>query len=184
VRYATETPLADSSAICILFLAIRDWRPHSGPVASPHEALPLESRAGNAVARPLRDSFQLPARDASVAEARQLVLDRLHFWGVAEESCQDAELLVSELFTNAVRHTDSEQVGCELWMVGVRLRLEVTDEGGRRLLPRPRESGTEGEGGRGLLLVSVLADDWGVRPDEHDEGHAVWAELPCMRTGT
>jgi anti-sigma regulatory factor (Ser/Thr protein kinase) len=151
-------------------------------VASLHEALPLENRAGNAVARPLRDAFHLPARETSVAEARRMVLDRLRIWGVAEDSCGDAELLVSELFTNAVRHTDSEKVGCELWMIGVRLRLEVTDEGGRRLLPRPRQADEDGEGGRGLLLVSVLADEWGVRPDEHDQGHAVWAELPCVRT--
>jgi serine/threonine-protein kinase RsbW len=173
----------DSSAICSLFLAIRDSRPHSGPVASPHEALPLQDRVGNTVTRPLRDAFHLPARDTSVAEARRLVQERLRSWGVAEESCGDAELLVSELFTNAVRHTDSDKVGCELWMIGVRLRLEVTDEGGsRHLLPSPRRPDSEGEGGRGLLLVSVLADEWGFRPDERDQGHAVWAELPCVRT--
>ncbi|EST37023.1 hypothetical protein N566_15235 [Streptomycetaceae bacterium MP113-05] len=108
----------------------------------------------------------------------------LHAWGVAAESCDDVELLVSELFTNAVRHTDSEKVGCELWMIGVRLRLEVTDEGGGRhpLLPSPRSADADAEGGRGLLLVSVLADDWGVRPDDRDRGNSVWAELPCVRT--
>lgn len=142
----------------------------------------MENRAGNALARPLRDAFHLPARETSVSEARRIVLERLRSWGVAQESREDAELLVSELFTNAVRHTDSEKVGCELWMIGVRLRLEVTDEGGGPLMPRPRQPGTEGEGGRGLLLVSVLADEWGVRPDAYERGHAVWAELPCVRT--
>lgn len=105
----------------------------------------------------------------------------LRSWGVAEESRSDAELLVSELFTNAVRHTDSEKVGCRLWMIGVRLRLEVIDEGGRHMLPSPRQADMDGEGGRGLLLVSVLADEWGFRPAEHDSGHTVWAELPCVR---
>ncbi|MCF6525133.1 ATP-binding protein [Streptomyces sp. JJ36] len=151
-------------------------------MASPHEALSVDHRAGPALARPLRDAFHLPAVDTSVAEARHRVLDRLRAWGVAEQSCEDAELLVSELFTNAVRHTDSEKVGCELWMIGVRLRLEVTDEGGNRgLLPRTRSADADGEGGRGLLLVSVLADEWGIRPDDRDQGHAVWAELPCAR---
>lgn len=151
-------------------------------MASPHEALSLEHRAGH-TARPLRDAFRLPALDTSVAEARRRVLDRLRAWGVAEESCGDAQLLVSELFTNAVRHTDSEKVSCELWMIGVRLRLEVTDEGGDgRLLPRARSADADGESGRGLLLVSVLADEWGIRPDERERGHAVWAELPCVRT--
>ncbi|OEU96655.1 hypothetical protein AN216_19340 [Streptomyces oceani] len=127
----------------------------------------------------------MPALDASVSEARRLVLERLREWGVAADSRDNAQLLVSELFTNAVRHTDSEKVSCELWVIGVRLRLEVTDEGGGEPLQRPCGANavdTEGENGRGLLLVSVLADEWGIRPDEHAQGHAVWAELPCDRT--
>ncbi|RLL69894.1 ATP-binding protein [Streptomyces sp. Z26] len=153
-------------------------------MASPHEALPLENRTGSTAVRPLRDAFHLPALDTSVAEARRRVLERLREWGVTEDSCGDAELLVSELFTNAVRHTDSEKVSCELWVIGVRLRLEVTDEGGGRPLgPQPKpDVDTDGESGRGLLLVSVLADEWGIRPDDRAHGHAVWAELPCVRT--
>jgi serine/threonine-protein kinase RsbW len=120
-----------------------------------------------------------------VSEARHRVLERLRSWGVAEESCEDAQLLVSELFTNAVRHTDSEKVSCELWVIGVRLRLEVTDEGGGgrpAAAPADGVPDADGESGRGLLLVSVLADEWGIRPEESDTGHAVWAELPCVRT--
>lgn len=154
--------------------------------ALPQESLPREHRVGSTVTRPLRDAFHLPARDTSVAEARRRVLDRLREWGVGEDSCGNAQLLVSELFTNAVRHTDSEKVSCELWVIGVRLRLEVTDEGGGRpLRPYTRTVETvdaDGESGRGLLLVSVLADEWGVRPDDRAQGHAVWAELPCVRT--
>ncbi|MGK4904090.1 ATP-binding protein [Streptomyces albus] len=163
-------------------------------MAAPHDALPLEHRpAGAPTARPLRDAFHLPARDTSVAVARARVLERLREWYVDEESSADAQLLMSELFTNAVRHTDSEKVSCELWVIGVRLRLEVTDEGGSGPLMRPRiplgagPGDDEGENGRGLLLVSVLADDWGIRkaqPGDPDAtaGHAVWAELECQRT--
>jgi anti-sigma regulatory factor (Ser/Thr protein kinase) len=136
--------------------------------------------------RPLRDAFRLPALDTSVARARRRVLDRLNEWRVDQQACDDAQLLVSELFTNAVRHTASEKVGCELWLVGLRLCLEVTDQGGggpRLLQPHPGDPvDADGESGRGLLLVSVLADDWGIRRSLDGGpggGHAVWAELSC-----
>jgi anti-sigma regulatory factor (Ser/Thr protein kinase) len=142
-------------------------------------------------ARPLRDAFRLPALDTSVAQARRRVLDRLHDWHVDEETCDDAQLLVSELFTNAVRHTASQKVSCELWLVGRRLCLEVTDQGGGPHPKEPRANkvvDADGESGRGLLLVSVLADDWGIRPGTlcsgPSRGHAVWAELTCSRCTT
>jgi serine/threonine-protein kinase RsbW len=142
-------------------------------------------------ARPLRDAFRLPALDTSVARARRRVLDRLNEWCVDQEACDDAQLLVSELFTNAVRHTASEKVSCELWLVGPRLCLEVTDQGGGPHPMAPRPGGpvdADGESGRGLLLVSVLADDWGIRPGSFDggprRGHAVWAEMTCSRNAT
>lgn len=115
------------------------------------------------------------------------MLDRLREWHIASESCDDAQLLVSELFTNAVRHTASEKVSCMLWLSGLRLRLEVADQGGGAQPVRPPDDDafdTDGESGRGLLLVSALADSWGVRPEGggHDNGgHAVWAEMPCTR---
>ncbi|UNZ16215.1 ATP-binding protein [Streptomyces sp. 891-h] len=163
-------------------------------MAAPHDALPLEHRpAGAPATRPLRDAFHLPARDTSVALARARVLERLREWYVDDESNADAQLLMSELFTNAVRHTDSEKVSCELWVIGVRLRLEVADEGGGASVmrvedaDRGRVADDERENGRGLLLVSVLADDWGIRKartsgSEGTTGHAVWAELECHRT--
>lgn len=92
---------------------------------------------------------------------------------------------MSELFTNAVRHTASEKVSCELWLIGLRLCLEVTDQGGSShpLQPSPGDpADADGESGRGLLLVSVLAADWGIRRNLDggpNSGHAVWAELTC-----
>lgn len=161
-------------------------QPHSGAVASPHDALWLEDRPAALSAHPLRDAFRLPALDASVTRARRRVLDRLREWCVDEEACDDAQLLLSELFTNAVRHTASEKVSCELWLIGLRLHLEVTDQGGGRhpLAPRQGEPlDMDAESGRGLLLVSVLADEWGIRPGSFTRGprrgHAVWVELTC-----
>ncbi|WP_079100425.1 ATP-binding protein [Streptomyces sp. WMMB 322] len=157
-------------------------------MASPHDALSLEDRPSAVSVRPLRDAFRLPALNSSVGWARRRVLDRLHEWRVDQQACEDAQLLVSELFTNAVRHTASDKVSCELWLVGLRLCLEVTDQGGGPdpLRPPPGDpSDADGESGRGLLLVSVLADDWGIRRSLDggpDSGHAVWAELTCSLT--
>ncbi|GAA3629765.1 ATP-binding protein [Streptomyces chitinivorans] len=141
---------------------------------------PLE-RTGGSVERALRDAFHLPAIGASVAEARRRVLARLTEWDIGTVVRDDAQLVVSELFTNAVRHTDSERVDCELRVTGARLRLAVTDQGagsaGRVSGAASKAGDAEGENGRGLLLVSALAEAWGVRPGAGGRGHTVWAEL-------
>ncbi|WP_256462773.1 ATP-binding protein [Streptomyces sp. ICN903] len=132
----------------------------------------------------MRDAFRLPATGTSVAEARRRVLARLTEWDFGTVIRDDAQLVVSELFTNAVRHTDSEKVDCELRVTGVRLRLAVTDQGfgparhtGGPAGLCPETGRAEGENGRGLLLVSALAEAWGVRPGAGGRGHTVWAEL-------
>ncbi|WP_449065548.1 ATP-binding protein [Planomonospora algeriensis] len=115
---------------------------------------------------------------ASVREARRFVTAFLNGWPVVEA----AELIVSELATNAVRHSASGRFGGRFLVtihVGRdRLWLAVLDEGG----PRTPEvlDGQEDEGGRGLLLVSTLADSWGVDGDE--QGRTVWALLSTEPT--
>lgn len=148
-----------------------------GAVASSPDALPLERSYGSTLARAFRDAFHLSAVSTSVAEARRRVLHRLREWNIDPSARDNAQLVVSELFTNAVRHTDSEKIGCELRLVGTRLRVEVTDQGRGPTSPRPRSSDTDGETGRGLLLVSVLSEDWGIRISSDGVGHVVWAEL-------
>ncbi|MER0244080.1 ATP-binding protein [Streptomyces sp. HSW2009] len=135
-------------------------------------------RPGGAVAQRLQDAFHLPALSTSVAEARKRVLARLAEWGAHDELRDDAQLVVSELFTNAVRHTSSERVRCELRVFTDRLRVEVADQGCEQATLRPCESSWEQEGGRGLMLVEALADSWGVRPREGGQGRVVWAYLP------
>lgn len=154
---------------------------HSGGVASSPDALPLERSHGGSLSRPHRDAFQLTAVRTSVAEARRLVLARLREWGIDAPARDDAQLVVSELFTNAVRHTDSEKIGCALRMIGSRLRVEVIDQGRGPTVPLPRHAGVDGESGRGLLLVTALAEDWGVRTNPDGPGHSVWAELRAVQ---
>ncbi|SFK85696.1 Anti-sigma regulatory factor (Ser/Thr protein kinase) [Streptomyces pini] len=134
---------------------------------------------------PRGTEFALPARAESVARARRLVRGLLAGWGADEESRDTAVLVVSELFTNAVVHTGSGSVVCELRQEkgaaaeeGTPLRLEVR---GRRPGPsagptsRTRPPGEEH--GRGLLLVGAVSDAWGIR-EVHGCGWSVWARLP------
>ncbi|MFC0598635.1 ATP-binding protein [Streptomyces palmae] len=113
----------------------------------------------------------------SVAEARRLVLTRLRDWEFDQEVRDNAELVVSELFTNAVRHTSSDEVRCELRVYGGRLRLEVADQGCARTEPRARLVSADQEGGRGLMLVEALSTSWGVRTHPSGRGRVVWAYL-------
>ncbi|RBM16659.1 ATP-binding protein [Streptomyces sp. PT12] len=125
--------------------------------------------------------FRLPAVDTSAAEARRLTRRQLRQWRAPVEACDNAQLVISELVTNALRHTESESVGCELRILGPLLRVAVASDG---MGPRhaPRQAGEDEEGGRGLLLVCALATVWGVRPREAEPGHVVWADLPLDGT--
>jgi len=145
-------------------------------VAPSPDALRLDRRDG--VGDPgRRDVFRLPALSASVADARGRIRARLFEWGTDPEVLDDASLVVTELFTNAIRHTDSEKITCVLQDWGAVLRLEVTDQGRGTGVPVPCTADADEEGGRGLLLVSVLSLAWGSDPADGGTGRVVWAEL-------
>jgi anti-sigma regulatory factor (Ser/Thr protein kinase) len=108
----------------------------------------------------------------AVPEARRALRRLLRQWGRPGRS-DVAELLTSELVTNALVHTDHDAVLTAV--VGPRgLRVEVRDFVAVRPRPCPANTG-DGTHGRGLLLVQSLADAWGVRA--HGVGKAVWFEL-------
>ncbi|MFH8976658.1 ATP-binding protein [Streptomyces sp. NPDC017890] len=116
---------------------------------------------------------RLAQRDLrAVPEARRALRDMLRHWGRPGRS-EIAELLTSELVTNALVHTDDDAVLTAT--VGPDgLRVEVRDFVGG--LPRPRAPEPEERtNGRGLVLVQSLADAWGVRP--HGVGKSVWFRL-------
>ena len=123
------------------------------------------------------DAFRLTAQGAAVAEARRRVQARLWEWGVDDELSDDAGLIVSELFTNALRYGDSEKIACAVRIFEGVVRIEVTDAGSGLTVPQPRVAGLDEECGRGLLLVSVLSTAWGVLAGEDGRGRVVWAEL-------
>ncbi|GGL84085.1 ATPase [Streptomyces fumigatiscleroticus] len=128
-----------------------------------------------------RFRFELAAHPGSPAQARRLARARLSGWSVCEDTCDTAALVITELVTNAIMHTASRHIVCELLDGADLVRIAVRDEGcapGGPHPPAPQRA--EEEHGRGLLLVDALCHAWGAQ--EHGPGLLVWAELP-RRTG-
>ncbi|MEW2396225.1 ATP-binding protein [Streptomyces sp. NPDC046862] len=108
----------------------------------------------------------------AVPETRRELREFLRHWGRPGRS-EIAELLTSELVTNALIHTDRDAVLTAV-VSPHELRVEVRDFVGRRPNLQMPDTG-DGTHGRGLVLVQSLADAWGVRA--HGVGKAVWFEL-------
>jgi anti-sigma regulatory factor (Ser/Thr protein kinase) len=107
----------------------------------------------------------------SVGRARTAVLEALPQLDSAR--LDTVRLLISELVTNALRHSDcGEPVELHASWNSC-LRVEVVDHG-EGFTPAPRTRPLEEPGGYGLLLVGSLADRWGV---ETDDCTTVWFEL-------
>ncbi|MFP8961258.1 ATP-binding protein [Streptomyces nanhaiensis] len=131
------------------------------------------------MAAPHHVTFRLSRRRSSVPRARALLGAVLGEWGVGQDVLETAELVLSELVTNAVRVRvpNDRQVGVRIAHSrsdGL-LRLEVSDAGNG--WPRLRKPDADETGGRGLLLVESLAHRWGVRRRACGIGKTVWAEL-------
>jgi hypothetical protein len=123
-----------------------------------------------------RFRFELAAHPGSPAQARRLTRARLNGWSVCEDTCDTAALVVSELVTNAIVHTASEHIVCELNDGAERVRIAVRDEGCAPGEPHPMAARPDDEHGRGLLLVDALCEAWGAH--EQGPGLVVWADLP------
>ncbi|MGW8485832.1 ATP-binding protein [Streptomyces sp. NPDC055886] len=97
--------------------------------------------------------------------ARYLAGERLDTWGIPYGSdAHDAlTLIVAELSANAVSHglVPGRDFRLRVSAEGVTVRVEVTDTRGERLPAFTEPSAADQEGGRGLLLVAALADNWG-----------------------
>jgi anti-sigma regulatory factor (Ser/Thr protein kinase) len=102
---------------------------------------------------------------------------QLRSGGVSESVIDDAVLILSELLSNACKHGrplgDAPAGDGDVraaWRVDGRGRLivEVTDGGGPTR-PAPATPSVTAHGGRGLNIITALADDWGVRDDIHGE---------------
>jgi serine phosphatase RsbU (regulator of sigma subunit)/anti-sigma regulatory factor (Ser/Thr protein kinase) len=116
-------------------------------------------------------SWTLPSELTSARRARGLIKRPLKKWGLSDLQ-PVAELLVSELVTNAVRYAQGK-VGLRLILEGG-LVCEVLDDSAA--LPRLRHPDEDDERGRGLQVVSQVAQRWGARRSL--TGKVVWCELP------
>ncbi|MGI4894626.1 MAG: ATP-binding protein [Janthinobacterium lividum] len=111
----------------------------------------------------------LPDHEHSARQARTFLREAicsLHHARVVDE----AQLLVSELVTNAVRHGGPPvrvRVDCD---GSAGMQVSVTD--GNPHPPVRRDAAPDAEGGRGVALVDIVSDRWGV--DHVENGKTVW----------
>ncbi|MGW0816592.1 SpoIIE family protein phosphatase [Streptomyces viridiviolaceus] len=116
-------------------------------------------------------SWHVPSDPAEVAAARAHVREKLQEWGL-DDAAFVAELVVSELVTNAIRYGSPPVRLRLLREVDRTLICEVSDGG--HTSPHLRRAGNEDEGGRGLFLVAQLTRMWGTRYGR--QGKTIWAE--------
>ena len=117
----------------------------------------------------------LPAIGKAVAQARAAV-DRLDLLDAHPDARFATRLLVSELFTNAVKYgrPGDSRVRLSLELSDTHVRAEVGDHGPGFTEERVSMPGEDAESGRGLAFLDAIADRWGV---VHDGENCVWFEL-------
>ncbi|GGO25642.1 hypothetical protein GCM10010116_51450 [Microbispora rosea subsp. aerata] len=119
---------------------------------------------------------EFPGTGRSVSAAREWARGLLA-GQVAAPVLDDVLLLLSEVVTNAVAHTDSGRATdgrVVVWMVRTptAVHVEVVDGGSATSAPVMRVPDAADDGGRGLWLVDLLAAAWGAHQD--DAGGSVW----------
>ncbi|MFF1293613.1 MULTISPECIES: SpoIIE family protein phosphatase [unclassified Streptomyces] len=110
----------------------------------------------------------------ALAEARHMIRAAVRGWG-ARDRADEIELVADELVTNALMHTEGSAIVTLRVLAGSDRRLRVEVEDSSSALPRRREAGESGVSGRGLLLVDLLTDVWGV--EARGGGKCVWCEF-------
>lgn len=148
---------------------------------------------------PTSSSMAVPHGPAGVGQARHRMREQLRSHGVSDSVVDDAVLILSELLSNACRHgrplgrhTDVGDGDVRAaWRVDRTggLTVEVTDGGGPTR-PVPATPSVTAHGGRGLNIISALAEEWGVRDNSSGEvtvwvlvheGHGDADERPASR---
>lgn len=126
---------------------------------------------------PTSSSMAVPHGPAGVGRARHRMREQLRDRGMSDAVVDDAVLILSELLSNACRHgrpLGRAEIGDgdvrAAWEVDEagRLTVEVTDGGGPTR-PAPATPSVTARGGRGLNIISSLAQDWGVRDSSSGE---------------
>ncbi|MEJ8648145.1 ATP-binding protein [Streptomyces sp. MS1.AVA.3] len=122
--------------------------------------------------------FRLPALKRAVPVCRNLVRAWLDGQGIHDDDTRYPVLLVlSELFSNAIKYSAGRHVTCRIWKSESLLHIEVHDRGGTASVPLMRRPSQAQEHGRGLELVAESSSRWG-RRIEADDSCTVWAAIP------
>ncbi|MFI9205726.1 SpoIIE family protein phosphatase [Streptomyces sp. NPDC053048] len=162
----TTGPLIDRREDDIALLLLRRDLPAPTGVGAPP-----------AVPRPPRRTVLTVAQaePERIAEARQQIRDLMHDWPDPDQT-DSAVLMVSEMVTNVLVHTDGDALliaEISGRPGGRRVRVDVEDASDE--LPHRRHPGEMASSGRGLVLMELLAGAWGVDP--RGEGKNIWFEL-------
>ncbi|POX48060.1 hypothetical protein C3488_21615 [Streptomyces sp. Ru72] len=115
--------------------------------------------------------MRLTVGEHSARHIRRIVRSFLQEWGMAEPA-DAAELAVTELVANVVRHVPDRRCTLRVVRQTTSVRVEVTDSS-PELPSVPTDLSPEAECGRGLLLLDAVVDKWGVEPHGSD-GKTVW----------
>jgi anti-sigma regulatory factor (Ser/Thr protein kinase) len=119
----------------------------------------------------------LPHEVSAVADARRRLAGYLKRHRVTDAACDDAQLVLSELLSNAIRYAPplpDGEVRAAWWIDKAGIHVEVTDGRGDTEPQRISDTHPESVGGRGLAIVDVLTSGWDVRTAAtHRTVHAV-----------
>ncbi|MEU2869801.1 ATP-binding protein [Streptomyces olivoreticuli] len=125
----------------------------------------------------VKQVYGFPCGKETPSCARKAVRSQILNWGLSQEIADTAELLVSELVTNAVIHAHGSEfcfVICRAWNQA--LSVIVVDDG--HGTPQCREKSDSSTNGRGLILVDCLSDSWGVH--NLSRGKAIYFRLKAQ----
>ncbi|MFG2732538.1 SpoIIE family protein phosphatase [Streptomyces canus] len=143
--------------------------------AHPHDDIALLVARVHATDPDRIAGWEMSADPALVGEVRASAMRWLSDRGL-DEAAFAAELILSELITNAIRH-GAEPIRVRM-LYGRTLICEVSDAS--NTAPHLRRAASTDEGGRGLFLVAQLSQSWGTR--YLPEGKVIWAECGLEAT--
>ncbi|MER8012019.1 ATP-binding protein [Streptomyces sp. NPDC094149] len=151
---------------------------------APAEQPVLPRNVGTTTLPPRSHRLTLPAAEITVPIARHTVMGILGHWGLpgTSDAAATVELVLSELITNAVRHsretTARVTVSLEAWADGM-VQLGIGDDNPG--VPSARRVSPDAENGRGLAMAELLAAELGgdIAMERHPDGSkTVWAYFP------
>lgn len=156
----------------------------SPPASSPLVPVPPpRHQAINCGQWPHQDAMEFGPLPGAVPCARLHARHVLWEWGLARQAV-DAELLVSELVTNAIAASRSAEYPSpvRLWLLADRIRVLILVWDASPQPPVPADVAQDAESGRGLLLVQAISQRWNWYYPQQADGKVVWALVGTAST--